>query len=114
MAKGRERHQARIDAINLLGKDLARRARRKCELCESGGELRPFDTAPDDEPSLDTLVLLCNRCRGLAEGGTAPAAELRFLEVAIWSEVPPIASTAKRVIANVDADWARAALEMIS
>ena len=37
MAKGLLKHQERKSALSLLGKDLARRARSKCELCEASG-----------------------------------------------------------------------------
>ncbi|MEZ4338457.1 MAG: hypothetical protein R3B82_17695 [Sandaracinaceae bacterium] len=113
MAKGREKHQARLDEIGLLGKDLARRASQKCELCEGKDDLRAYDTAPDDPPTLDTIALLCARCRGLAEGKKAPAETLRFLESAIWSPYPGVAKTAREALAKVDADWARMALEML-
>lgn len=113
MAKGREKHQARLDEIQLLGKDLARRASQKCELCEGKDDLRAYDTAPDDPPTLDTIALLCARCRGLAEGKKAPAETLRFLESAIWSPYPGVAKTAREALAKVDADWARMALEML-
>lgn len=114
MAKGLEKKQARIDAMNYVGKELARRAKRKCELCEAGEDLRPYDTDLDAEPSLETLTLLCERCRAVAGGRRDEASTLRFLENAIWSEHPQIAGTAKAMLTKVDADWARSALEMIS
>ncbi len=113
MAKGLETHRARLEAIQLQGKDLARRAKRKCELCEEGGQLLPYDTAPDDEPSLETLVLLCGRCRAVLEGRKDDARTLRFLEGAVWSEVPIVATVARQMIAEVDAAWARATLDLL-
>ena len=113
MAKGKEKHQARLDAIQLHGKDLARRARSKCELCEEGGELRIHDTDPESAPSLETLLLGCDRCRALIEGRTDDPKTLRFLETAIWSDVPPVAASAREIIKRVDSDWARNALELV-
>jgi len=113
MAKGHEKHKARLDAINFHGKDLARRAKRKCELCEEANDLRPYDTKPDDEPELDTLILLCARCRGLADGGDADSRTLRFLEGAVWNEHTHIATVARAVLARVDAQWARDTLDML-
>ena len=113
MAKGKEKHQARLDAIGLLGKDLARRARRKCELCEQGGELRPHDLAPDDVPSLESLALLCERCRELATGGEQDPRTLRFLETAMWSEQAHVATLARSLLGAMDVGWARDALELI-
>ena len=113
VAKGKEKHQARQEAIQLLGKDLARRARSKCELCESSDDLRAWDTAPDAEPTLETLLLACERCRALFEGRVDDPKTLRFLETAIWSNVPPVAQSAREAIKRVDSDWARHALELI-
>lgn len=113
MAKGLEKHRARQDAIQVHGKDLARRAGKKCELCDGEGDLRPYDTAPASEPSLDTLLLACARCRDLAEGGKADERELRFLETAVWHELPHVAKTARAILGRVDAPWARATLEML-
>ncbi len=114
MAKGYQKHKERLDAIAFLGKDLARRARRKCELCDSAEDLRPYDTAPDDEPALETLVLMCSRCREVAEGRRDDPRTLRFLEGAVWSEVTPAAAVARAMIERIDADWARNTLEMLS
>lgn len=114
MAKGFQKHRERKDAIGLLGKDLARRARRKCELCEASNDLRPHDTAPDSEPSLDALVLLCERCREVADGRKHDARTLRFLEGAVWSEVPAAAALARTMLEHVDESWARDTLDMLS
>ena len=112
VAKGYDKHQERLAAINLCGKDLARRAKRKCELCEANDDPRPYDTDADAEPSLDTLVLLCQRCRSVADGAKADARELRFLETAVWHELSHVGELARKMLARVDADWARATLDM--
>ncbi len=114
MATGRQKHQARLDAIQLQGKDLARRAKRKCELCEGSGDLRIFDGDEDAEPELSTLILACERCRAVLEGRKDDERTLRFLESAIWNEEPIIAQLAKQMLTGVDADWARLALELMS
>ena len=113
MAKGREKHQARLDAIQMFGKDLARRAGRRCELCEESDDLRIYDADPEAEPDMDTLALLCGRCREVLEGRKADPSTLRFLEGAIWSDVAPIGGLAQRMIRRVDADWAREALALL-
>lgn len=113
MAKGYDKHRARQDAVALLGKDLARRARRKCELCEDADDLRPHDTAPSDEPSLQTLALLCSRCRAVATGRRDDPRTMRFLEGSVWSEVEVVAQLARTILADVDASWARDTLDML-
>ncbi len=113
MAKGRQKHQARLDEIQFWGKDLARRAKRKCELCEESGELRPVDGDESAEPSLETLALACERCRAILGGRKDDERTLRFLETAVWHEEPVVAELAKKMLADVDADWAREALDML-
>lgn len=113
MAKGRKKHQERLATIELWGKDLARRAKRKCELCEAGEDLRAHDADVEAEPSLATLVLCCERCRAVIGGRSDDPRTLRFLETAIWNENAMIASLAKGMLSKVDAGWARDALEMV-
>ena len=114
MAAGKQKHQERLDAIALQGKDLARRAKRKCELCEDNHDLRPYDTDPDAEPGLDTLVLLCERCRAVADGRVDDPRTLRFLESTLWSDIQPVAVMARRIAETIDADWARQVLDLLS
>ena len=113
MTRGFDKHQARLQAIQLLGKDLARRARSRCEWCEERETLNIYDTTPKEEPSLDAVMLLCARCRALADG-EVPAAlrTLRFLEGAVWNETPVVAERAQAALRLVDTAWARNTLEM--
>eukprot|EP00873_Tetraselmis_striata_P046185 jgi/Tetstr1/466449/TSEL_010977.t1 len=100
----------------MLGKDLAKRASRKCELCEGKDSLRAYDSAPSEpEPQLEALLLLCGRCRDLVERDAKgfDARELRFLEGQIWSEQPLVAETAKHLLSKIDADWARDSLDLV-
>ncbi|MHC4831143.1 MAG: hypothetical protein ACYTFT_12455, partial [Planctomycetota bacterium] len=93
---------------------LARRASSQCEWCESKDGPRAYDTAPEAEPSLDTLVLLCERCRDIADGQSADPRTLRFLEGAIWSEVPAIKEPAVEALGRLEVEWAKEALDMIA
>ena len=113
MAKGKAKHEARLAEISLLGKDLARRAKQRCELCDGKGDLRAHDTRSDQPPTMDTIALFCADCRARAGGRDDPAEQLRFLENAIWSDVPAVSSTAQAMLRRVDAGWARAALDML-
>lgn len=113
MSKGKAKHQARLDAIQFFGKDLARRASRRCELCEENDDLRIHDTDLEVEPEMETLALLCARCRAVLEGRKDDPETLRFLEGAIWSDQAPIGALAKEMIRAVDADWAREALSLL-
>ncbi|MBP6783103.1 MAG: hypothetical protein KA152_04905 [Verrucomicrobiales bacterium] len=117
MAKGREEHEARMAVLNSFGKDLARRAKSKCELCERGGEkLSIFEVPPERrDPDIDRCLLLCERCREQSEdvkrfkGGE----HWRVLVGMAWSGVPMVAVMAVRLLRRQAAsqDWAREALD---
>lgn len=111
MARGREKHQERLDAVSRWGKALAKRAGFRCEWCDRTDELRALDLDPKAEPGLDTLVLLCQPCRELHAGRGDHAARLRTLAQALWSEHPCVSHSVARVLARSDELWAREALE---
>ncbi len=114
MAKGLDKHRARQDALSLLGKTLARRSRRRCELCEEAGvRLDPSEVEPlPEEPALEQAILLCERCAGGANHGRlGDTNQWRFLDGVVWSDVPPVQVTAVRLlraVAATGADWATA------
>lgn len=111
MAKGYQANRERLEQIGLLGKALAKRAGFACEWCEGKDDLRPWDYRPEDDPSEETLALLCGRCRALAEGRRGDAHELRGIRNALWSQVPAVAEGAARVLATSREPWAREAIE---
>ncbi|BBA69655.1 hypothetical protein [Geobacter sulfurreducens] len=111
MAKGYQANRERLEQIGLLGKALAKRAGFACEWCEGKDDLRPWDYRPDDEPSEETLALLCGRCRELAGGRKGDAHELRGIRNALWSQVPAVAEGAARVLARSREPWVREAIE---
>ena len=116
MARGRDRHQARLDEVSRLGRPLSRRAASRCELCDARSGLRGVEVAPVfEEPDLDRLVLVCARCEALFSGGKLPrdTADLRFLEGVIWSEILPVQLVAVRALRRLVADdvaWASDAM----
>lgn len=116
MARGRDRHDAKRTALAALGKDLSRRAGSACELCGGKQSPRPHLVLPTDAPDLESTALLCERCRGLVDGGRLPdPVDVRFLETAIWAEVPPVQIAAirllRRVAEEAEVDWAAEALD---
>ena len=111
MAKGYQANRERQDDIGALGKAIGKRAGFKCEWCESRDDLRLWDYQPDASPAMETLALLCQRCRGWAEGRKADPDELRSVRNALWSDVPAIAEGAARVLAQCREPWAREAIE---
>jgi hypothetical protein len=111
MAKGYQANKERQDDISTFGKAIGKRAGFKCEWCESKEDLRVWDSQPDAAPAMETLALLCHRCRDWANGGKAASNELRSIRNALWSNVPSIAEGAARVLAQCKEPWAREAIE---
>ena len=119
MARGKEEHQARLAALQRFGKDLARRARSTCELCEQSREgLRIVEVPPaPKEPDADKCVLLCEECEKAAlDPKKANRGEhWRCLVQTVWSEVPAVQVLAVRMLKaqSETEDWARDALEAV-
>jgi protein PhnA len=102
MARGKEEHEARTAALNAFGKELARRAKSKCELCERGGEkLSIFEVPPvPREPDLGRCLLLCGDCLSQAEDPRRFRAgdPWRFLAEQAWSGNPMVQVMAVRLL----------------
>lgn len=102
--------------LNAFGKDLARRAKSKCELCERGGERLSIHEVPPvpREPDYGRCLLLCGDCLEQAsEPRRFRAGEhWRFLAGQAWSENPMVQVVAVRLLRRQAAsqDWAREAL----
>lgn len=116
MAKGLEKHQARLTQLSLLGKDLTRRSGSKCELCESSGvALRPYPVPPEEgEPAVETCVFACDTCREqLEKPKRLDTDHWRCACQSVWSEVPAVQVLSARVLDRLGKTelWAREALE---
>ena len=111
MAKGYQANKDRQDELSSFGKSIGKRAGFKCEWCESKDDLRIWDHKPDAAPDMDTLALLCQRCREWAGGGKADPNGLRSIRNALWSDVPAVAEGAATVLAQCKEAWVREAIE---
>ena len=118
MARGRERHDARVSAVQALGRELNRRARSTCELCGDRTSLSVREVPPaPEEPSPERALLVCNRCSTLVAGGDLrriPTDELRFLAETVWAELPAVqvvSVRAARKLAEAGVAWAQEAAD---
>ncbi len=111
MAKGYQANKERQQELQSFGKTVGKRAGFKCEWCASKDDLRLWDYQPELTPDMDSLALLCQNCRELAEGRKAELNELRSIRNALWSNVPAVAEGAARVLAQCKEAWAREAIE---
>lgn len=117
MAKGYETNQERLAVLSSFGKDLARRAKSRCELCEASGvKLSIYEVPPvPREPDFGICAFLCENCLEQADHPKRFVAgeSWRFLTQSLWSEVPAIQALSLRLLRR-QADsqaWAREALE---
>ena len=111
VGKGRKKHDDYLEALNLLGKDLARRARSKCELSEQSGSLRAFDlVGPDSEPSLEHVVLVSETVRNHLEGHLSSRDEMRYLETAVWNQEFAVRKACVRILRQIKDAWADEAI----
>lgn len=118
MARGKEQHDERVAQLQRFGKDLARRARSRCELCERGGlplsivEVPPQPGVPD----FDHCVMLCEACaRAVASPKQFEAGQhWRCLAQTVWSETPAVQVLALRLLRRqaLTEAWARETLEI--
>jgi protein PhnA len=111
-----EKHQERLQALSMLGKDLARRARSRCELCEATGvkfctrEVEPIPAEPD----LDHCLLICGECDQQMNRKGAPDEKYwRCLETAAWKELPVVQVTAVRILRAIDVSWSEQLLDQL-
>lgn len=119
MAKGREEHQARVAHLTSFGKELARRAKSKCELCEVAGEkLAVVELPPAPrEPEIGRCVMLCAHCASALTDPKKfqPGDHWRCLAQTVWSEVPAVQAAALRLLRRQEGTqrWAQEALESV-
>lgn len=117
MAKGLEKHKERMAVLSSFGKDLARRAKSKCELCESSGiKLVPHEVEPvPAEPEFENCIMICESCDEQIKTPRKfrPGEHWRCLAETVWSEEPAVQVMAVRMLkrqAN-DQAWARETLD---
>lgn len=111
MAKGYDGNRERLEDISSFGKSIGKRAGFKCEWCEGKDDLRLWDHRPDELPCMETLALLCSRCREWAVGKKPESNELYAIRNALWSDVPAVAEGAARVMARCRVSWVKEAIE---
>ena len=112
VAKGQAKHQTYVDALNLLGKDLARRAKSKCELSGESGRLEIYDLeGPDKEPAMEHVVLVSEEVAGYLGGRPVTGGAVRYLENIVWSTEPAIRRAAVLILERIDESWALEAID---
>lgn len=116
MAKGYDTNQQRLKALSLLGKDLARRAKSKCELSgEAGVSLKIYEVEPvPSEPDLDKCLLVSEAVlEQLQRPKSLKPEQWRGLGELIWSEIPAQQMMAHRILSFIakTQPWAQSILD---
>ena len=112
MGKGYDTHQARVMALQGLGKDLARRAKSKCELTGVAGvPLRPYEVPPvGADPEIERTLLVSEECiEVLDHPDRLKGRKWQCLAEVVWSEMPAVQVVAWRMLHDLSKreDWAR-------
>ena len=112
MARRRNRQRPQVGR---LGKDLTRRSRGRCELCDDRNNVRAYELWPfPEEPEMERTLMACERCRTWLDRQSIEPIEAHFLASAIWSELKPVRLAAARLLLtrdDIDDPWLRDALE---
>ena len=118
MANGYEQNQERIRALSVLGKDLARRARSKCELTQASGvPLRLFEAPPiQSDPDISHVLFLCEDALEQIENPSKLRPdEWRHLADLVWTDLPVVQVMALRILQYLSPNhpWATEILDNV-
>ncbi len=116
MAKGYDQHMERKNKVSSFGKELTRRAKSKCELCEATGvSLSVFEVPPvKEEPEVERCIFICDECRDKLERiKKAKENDFRFLTNSVWSEVDMVRAVSIVLLKEMSKkySWAEQILE---
>jgi protein PhnA len=116
MTKGYEAHQQRQMTLSAFGKDLARRAKSKCELSGASGvplhiyEIPPASTEPDPERCImlsEDVIDQINKPSKIAPD------QWHHLNELVWSDIPTVQIMAYRILTHIAKEhiWAQDILD---
>ncbi len=106
----------RQNVLTRFAKDLVRRSRSHCELCEKNGvKLDVYELLPlEEEPYVDGCLFLCEGCRKQI---TTPKKMIpsywRCLNNALYSEVPAVQVMSYRMLRRLEKHGERWAEELL-
>ncbi|MEM9443970.1 MAG: phnA protein [Verrucomicrobiota bacterium] len=117
MTKKRAAHQHSQSSLQIFAKDLVRRSRSKCELCQKADRLFVYEVPPvPAEPDFEKCIFICQGClRQIEKPKELDPRYWKCLRETIWSEVPAIQIMAGRMLKRLSAlaPWASEVLEEV-
>lgn len=98
-----------------IEEQLIERSKNACELCVSGTALSVYTVPPDNGPSADTCIYVCDTCKSqLDKKAEIDPAHWNCLNGSMWSEVPAVQVMAWRMLNRLKSEsWASDALDML-
>jgi protein PhnA len=117
MATGFQGKFHRQNLLSRFAKELVRRSRSRCELCDKHGvKLDVHELPPlEEEPSVAGCVFICDECcKQVADPRKMIPSHWRCLNNALYSEVPAVQVLSVRMLrrlAAIDEHWAKELLE---
>ncbi|MGL5100731.1 MAG: PhnA protein [Fusobacteriaceae bacterium] len=116
MAKGYDIYKERLDKVTWFGKELTRRSKSKCELCEATGvKLHVYEVPPvQEEPEVERCIFICDDCKDKIDRlKKIKENDLRFLSSSIWSEVLMVRAFSIYLLKNISGKfgWAEDMLD---
>ena len=119
MARGLEAHKLRVRQCHALGKNLSRRAKSKCELCQQSRPLQVVELLPlPEQPTEEWALLLCQECQPFSKEKIQvdDPHRLQFLHESIWSEITPIQVLSIRLTRHLEKNkvtWVQGMLDSL-
>lgn len=116
MSPGFKGKYHRQNMLSRFAKDLVRRSRSHCEMCEKNGvKLDAYELLPlEEEPYLDGCIFICEGCRKQIEKPKKMIPSYwRSLNNSLYSEVPSVQVMSFRMLGRLAATerWAAELLE---
>lgn len=116
MATGFQGKFHRQNMLSRFAKELVRRSRSRCELCEkSGVRLEVYELPPlADEPFVNGCIFICEGCRKqIADPKKMIPSHWRCLNNALYSEVPAVQVMSFRLLRRLATQGERWAEELL-
>lgn len=117
MSQGFKGKYHRQNTLSRFAKNLVRRSRSHCELCDiNGAKLGVYELLPLEEtPHPDACIFICENClKQITKPKTLDPNHWRCLNNALWSEIPAIQVMSFRILKRLTAKeihWAEELLE---
>lgn len=116
MSQAHARHKAHKEELQRMGKDLARRSKSLCELCDASTSLSAYEVPPEPEaPALESTLFLCDTCiQQIEKPDTIDPNHWYSLQEKVWSEHAVVQVMAWRMLQHLKTEtWAQDLLDQL-